>query len=91
MAHEIDSVQAIDSLVANEFTVTIDDEPVAGIFSVAGLVTFKLEDKTTTSLKKLQEPFKITKKICRCSNFVAKFTVVANNSMAVLQSLLHKN
>lgn len=68
MAHEIDSVQAIDSLVANEFTVTIDDEPVAGIFSVAGLVTFKLEVKTTTSLKKLQEPFKITKMVQRDPN-----------------------
>ena len=65
MASEKTDLQAIDSLVANEFTVSIDDEPVAGIFSIAGLVTFRLDVKTTTSMKKLQDPFKITKMVQR--------------------------
>ena len=60
-----DHVQAIDSLVANEFAVAIDDELVSGVFSIAGLVTFKLDVKTTTSMKKLKEPFTITKMVQR--------------------------
>ena len=60
-----DSIRNIDSLVANEFEVLIDDEPVSGIFSIGGLVTFKLEVKTTTSMKKLTEPFTIKKMVQR--------------------------
>jgi phage tail-like protein len=65
MADENSSIRAIDSLVANEFEIKLDDEPVAGIFAVEGLVTFKLDVKTTTSLKKLQEPFTIKKMVHR--------------------------
>ena len=60
-----DNIRNIDSLVANEFEVLIDDEPVSGIFSIGGLVTFKLEVKTTTSMKKLTEPFTIKKMVQR--------------------------
>jgi hypothetical protein len=63
--HPSESISAIDSLVANEFEVRLDDQPVAGIFSVSGLVTFKLDVKTTTAIKKLKEPFKITKMVQR--------------------------
>lgn len=58
-------IRAIDSLVANEFEVRIDDEPVSGIFSITGLTTFKLEVKTTTSMKKLTTPFTIKKMVQR--------------------------
>lgn len=62
------SIRAIDSLVANEFEVQIDDQSVTGIFSIAGLVTFKLDVKTTTSIKKLPEPFTIKKMVQRDPN-----------------------
>jgi phage tail-like protein len=65
MAEETSTVQAIDSLVANEFEVRLDDELISGIFSVSGLVTFKLDMRVTTTIKKLQEPFKITKMVHR--------------------------
>jgi phage tail-like protein len=58
-------LQAIDSLIANEFAVEIDGQPVSGVFGVTGLVTFKLDVKTTTSMKKLQQPFTITKMVQR--------------------------
>lgn len=60
-----DSIQAIDSLVANEFEVQIDGQAVTGIFSVKDLVSFKLDVKTTTSIKKMRSPFKITKMVQR--------------------------
>ena len=60
-----ENFRAIDSLVANEFEVAINDQPVTGIFSISGLVTFKLDVKTTTAIKKLKEPFKITKMVQR--------------------------
>lgn len=56
-------LQAVDSLTANEFVFLINDEPVSGLFRVTGLVTFKLEVKTTTSKKQVYEPFKITKMV----------------------------
>ncbi len=65
MSDEMQHVQAIDSLVANEFKVLIDGEAVAGVFSVSGLVTFRLDVKTTTAIKKLQDPFTITKMVQR--------------------------
>lgn len=60
-----ESIRAIDSLVAHEFEVRIDDEPVSGVFSISGLATFKLEVKTTTSMKKLTKPFTIKKMVQR--------------------------
>lgn len=65
MAEETQDIQAIDSLVANEFKVLIDGEAVAGVFSVSGLVSFRLDVKTTTAIKKLQDPFTITKMVQR--------------------------
>ena len=59
------SIQAVDSLVANEFEVEIDGQPVTGIFSVKDLVSFKLDVKTTTAIKKMKSPFKITKMVQR--------------------------
>ena len=60
-----DSIQAVDSLVANEFEVQIDGQAVTGIFSIKELVSFKLDVKTTTSIKKMRSPFKITKMVQR--------------------------
>jgi phage tail-like protein len=59
------TIQAIDSLVANEFRVEVNGEPVSGIFRVSGLVSFKLDVKTTNMLKRLHEPFKVTKMVQR--------------------------
>lgn len=52
---------AIDSLVANEFEVHIDDQPMLGVFRVDGLVTFKLDE----SGKRVHEPFRIIKMVQR--------------------------
>ena len=68
MTNEIvvsDSIQAIDSLVANEFAVEIDGQAITGIFSIKDLVSFKLDVRTTTSIKKQASPFKITKMVQR--------------------------
>jgi hypothetical protein len=62
------SLQAVDSLVANEFAVEIEGERVSGIFRVSGLISFKLDVRTTTSLKILHEPFKIVKMVQRDPN-----------------------
>jgi phage tail-like protein len=58
-------LKAIDSLSANEFVVEIDGERIEGIFSVTGLVAFKLEVKGTSAMKILKDPFKITKMVQR--------------------------
>jgi hypothetical protein len=67
-AIQVRGVKAIDSLSANEFAIHIEDELVDGVFRVSGLVPFKLEVKTTTSLKHLKEPFKIIKMVQRDPN-----------------------
>lgn len=59
------SIRAIDSLVANEFVLEIDGEAVSGIFAISGLISFKLEVKTTNQLKKSPETFKIRKMVQR--------------------------
>jgi hypothetical protein len=59
---------AIDSLCANEFALEIDGEVMTGIFRVTGLISFKLDVKTTTAMKLLQEPFKIVKMVQRDGN-----------------------
>jgi phage tail-like protein len=61
-------VKSIDSLSANEFAVQIEGEKIDGIFKVSGLVSFKLDVKTTTSLKAIKEPFKIIKMVQRDPN-----------------------
>ena len=57
--------RAVDSLVANEFVVHVNEELATGIFTISGLVSFKLEVKTTNTLKRVHEPFKITKMVQR--------------------------
>lgn len=59
------TMQAVDSLVANEFHIEINGEPVTGIFRVSGLISFKLETKLTNTLKRIHEPFKLTKMVQR--------------------------
>lgn len=61
-------VKAIDSLSANEFAVEVDGERVDGVFRISGLISFKLETKTTTALKHIKEPFKIVKMVQRDPN-----------------------
>jgi phage tail-like protein len=61
----VSGLQAIDSLSANEFVVELDGERVEGIFTVTGLVSFKLEVKNTSAMKILKEPFTITKMVQR--------------------------
>jgi hypothetical protein len=72
MAEEIvasgTTIQTIDSLAANEFTVELNGEPVTGIFRIAGFFSFKLDVKTTNILKARQEPFKIVKMVQRDGN-----------------------
>jgi phage tail-like protein len=64
-AEQSSSLKAIDSLSANEFVVEVDGERVEGVFSVTNLVAFKLDVKTTTALKILKDPLKITKMVHR--------------------------
>lgn len=52
---------AVDSLVANEFEVLINNEPMMGVFRVDGLVTFKLDEAG----KRVYEPFRIIKMVQR--------------------------
>ncbi len=59
------TVQELDSLVANEFAIYLDDQKVSGIFRVSGLISFKLEVKTTNSLKRVHDPIKVTKMVQR--------------------------
>ncbi len=58
-------VQAVDSLSANEFNVELEGEKMAGIFRVTGLVSFKLDVKTTSTLKEIKEPIRLVKMVQR--------------------------
>ncbi|MBC7811309.1 MAG: phage tail protein [Burkholderiales bacterium] len=55
----------IDSLSANEFAVEIDGEAIKSVFRVSGLASFKLDVKSTSSLKILRDPIKIVKMVQR--------------------------
>ncbi|MDZ4672593.1 MAG: phage tail protein [Phototrophicales bacterium] len=55
---------AVDSLVANEFEIQIDNNPMLGVFRVDGLTTFKLNDKG----ERVYEPFRIIKMVQRDAN-----------------------
>jgi phage tail-like protein len=68
LALQVSGPRAIDSLSANEFAIEIDGERASGIFKVSGLVSFKLDVRTTTSLKEIKEPFKIVKMVQRDPN-----------------------
>jgi phage tail-like protein len=50
--------------------VELEGQPLEGVFRVSGLITFKLDTKTTNALKKVQEAFKLTKMVQRDGNNV---------------------
>ncbi len=52
-----------DGQLAGEFALEIDGRRVSGILAVRGLVAFRLDVRTTTAIRKLQEPFKITRMV----------------------------
>jgi hypothetical protein len=56
----------VDSLVANEFGLEINGQRVGGIFRIAHLVTFSLDD----SGKRVKPPFEISKMVERDGNNV---------------------
>jgi hypothetical protein len=58
----VNSVRSLDSLVANEFVLELDGEPVTGVFSVSGLVSFKLNPQQPALVN---EPFRIAKMLQR--------------------------
>lgn len=55
---------AVDSLVANEFDILIDNQPMHGVFRIDGLVTFKLNEHG----ERVFEPFRIIKMVQRDAN-----------------------
>ncbi len=63
MADETDAVeqQVEEGQKACDFALEIDGQRVEGIRAVRGLVAFRLDVRTTTAIRKLQEPFKITR------------------------------
>ena len=58
----VNSIRSIDSLVANEFVLEMDGQPVTGVFSISGLVSFKLDPKQPALVN---EPFRISKMVQR--------------------------
>lgn len=57
-------VQSVDSLSANEFSVSIDGEVITGIFKLSGLAPFKMEMKPAAT-RLLRDPVRITKMVQR--------------------------
>ena len=55
------NMQAVDSLVANEFAVEINGKPVSGIFGVSGLILFQLDSDG----KRVKPSFEIIKMVER--------------------------
>ncbi len=62
-AADVLSVDGIDGQLAREFALEIDGQRVTGILAIRGLVAFRLDVRTTTAIRKLQEPFKITRMV----------------------------
>lgn len=58
----VNSVRSLDSLVANEFVLELDGEPVTGVFSISGLVSFKLNPQQPALVS---EPFQVAKMLQR--------------------------
>ncbi|MBI5667067.1 MAG: hypothetical protein HZC41_03595 [Chloroflexi bacterium] len=61
-------IRVIDSLSAHEFAVELDGEKVSGVLRISGFYSFKLDVRTTTTLKAVQEPFKLVKMVQRDPN-----------------------
>ncbi|MBW4439186.1 MAG: phage tail protein [Pleurocapsa minor GSE-CHR-MK-17-07R] len=57
-------VQSVDSLSANEFSVSIDGEVITGIFKLSGLAPFKMEMKPAAT-RLLRDAVRITKMVQR--------------------------
>ena len=62
-AADVRSIDGIDGQLAKEFALEIDGQRVSGILAIRGLVAFRLDVRTTTAIRKLQEPFKITRMV----------------------------
>ena len=61
---ETNTMQALDSLCANEFDLRIDGESVSGIFRISGLVGFKLDE----NYNRVFEPIQVSKMVQRDGN-----------------------
>lgn len=61
-------LQVIDSLSVNEFVLEIEGAPIKTVLRITSFFAFKLDVKTTTSLKLIQEPFKVVKMVERDAN-----------------------
>jgi hypothetical protein len=55
------NMQAVDSLVANEFSFEINGQPVTGLFRITGLTTYKLDDNGN----RVNQPFEVAKMVQR--------------------------
>lgn len=67
MSSDAGSMIAVDSLVANEFTVEIDGEVMLGVFRVSGFTPFKLA-VNPDGAKPLHTPFTLAKMVQRDGN-----------------------
>lgn len=68
LAGQQTGLRVIDSLSAHEFQVELDGEKVSSILRISGFFSFKLDVRTTTTLKTMQEPFKLVKMVQRNPN-----------------------
>jgi phage tail-like protein len=63
------TVIAVDSLIANEFQVLINDEVMQGVFRVSGLTTFQLDPQGgEATMERQYPPFKLIKMVQRDGN-----------------------
>lgn len=60
----MNTMVAVDSLVAHEFEVELSGERLLGVFRIDGLVTFQLNDAG----EKLTQPFQLAKMVQRDAN-----------------------
>lgn len=63
-----ETMVAVDSLVANEFTVEINGEQLLGVFRVSGLVSFRLTGGDEHNISQEKPPFTLAKMVQRDGN-----------------------
>lgn len=68
MTEDASSMIAVDSLVANEFSVEIEGEVMLGVFRVTGFTPFKLVITAGAGPSPVQTPFMIAKMVQRDAN-----------------------